>query len=121
MPHRPKHDEPRQVRKHLRYSFKMEIPVAQPFGCEEVTENPYHIEVLYPQNGRWLFRQCSHVAVADGLYPCNGFIIRHFIGWPSARHRANRQLSDLSWYTVSCLMIRRRLAQLRLQMEVVHP
>ena len=69
-----------QVRKHLRYSFKMEIPVAQPFGSDEVTGNPYHIEVLYPQTGRWVFRQCFQVAVADGLDPCNGFIIRHFLG-----------------------------------------
>ena len=69
-----------QLRKHLRYSFKMEIPVAQPFGSDEVTENPYHIKVLYPQTGRWVFRQCFPVAVVDGLDPCNGFIIRHFIG-----------------------------------------
>ena len=46
---------------------------------------------------------------------------RRPLSWPSTRHRATRQLSDLSWYTVSCLMIRRRLAQLRLHMEVVHP
>ena len=69
-----------QLRKHLRYSFKMEIPVAQPFGYYELTENPYHIEVLYPQTGRWVFRQCYHVAVVDGLDPCSGFVIRHFIG-----------------------------------------
>ena len=69
-----------QVRKHLRYSFKMEISVAQPFGSDELTENPYHIEVLYLQTGRWVIRQCLHVAVADGLDPCNGFIIRHFLG-----------------------------------------
>ncbi len=62
------------------YSFKMEIPVAQPFGSDELTENPYHIEVLYPQTGRWVFRHCFHVTVADGLDPYNGFIIPHFLG-----------------------------------------
>ncbi len=31
---------------------------------------------------------------------------RRPLPWPSARHSATRQLSDLSWYTVSCLMIR---------------
>ena len=37
-----------QLRKHLRHSFKIEIPVAQPFGSEELTENPFRIEVLHP-------------------------------------------------------------------------
>ena len=54
--------------------------VAQPFGSEVLTENTYRIEVLYPQTVRWVFRQCFYVAVADGWDPCNGFIIRHFIG-----------------------------------------
>ena len=106
-----------QVWKLLRYSFKMEIPVTQPFGSGELTENPYHIEVLYPQTCRWVFRQCFHVAVADGLDPCNGLIIRHFLGVLCHGHQLvieTRQLSDLSWYTVYCLMIRRRLSQLRL-------
>ena len=62
-----------QVRKHLRYSFNIEIPVAQLFGSDEFTDNPYHIEVLYPQTSPWVFRQCFHVAVTDGLDPCNGF------------------------------------------------
>ena len=42
---------------------------------------------------------------------------RRPLSWPSARHTATRQLSDLSWYTVSCLMIRRRLAQPRLRCD----
>ena len=46
---------------------------------------------------------------------------RRPLSWPSACHRATRQLSDLSWYTVSCLMIWSRLAELRQSMEVVHP
>ena len=45
---------------------------------------------------------------------------RRPLPWPSARHSATRQLSDLSC-TVSCLKIRRRLAKLRLRMEVVGP
>ena len=31
---------------------KFVLPVAQPFGSDELTENPYHIEVSYPQTGR---------------------------------------------------------------------
>ena len=37
---------------------------------------------------------------------------RRSLSWPSPRHIAIRQLADLSWYTVSCLMIRRRLTKL---------
>ena len=64
----------------------------------------------WPSRMVWILAMASSFATSSAL-----------LSWPSARHRATRQLSDLSWYTVSCLMIRRRLAQLRLLVEVGHP
>ena len=78
------------------------------------TENPYHIEILYPQNRPLglspMFPRGRHGWLGSLQWLHHSLLPRRPLSWPSARHRATRQLSDLSWYTVSCLMIRRRLA-----------
>ena len=54
-----------QMRKHLRYSFKMQIPVAQPFGYDE----------LFPP--KWLFNILEQV-----ICTCSdAFIVRIYVRW----------------------------------------
>ena len=49
-----------QVRKHLRYSFKMEILDAQLLGSDELTENPYYIRGIVSTN--WPLRSFANVS-----------------------------------------------------------
>ena len=68
-----------QVRKHLRYSFKMDIrgvPVAQPFGSDELTENPYHKLAVgsfanvstWPSLMAWILAMASSFATSSASF-----------------------------------------------------
>ena len=71
----------------------------QLFGSDELTENPYHIEVLYPHTGRWSFANVSTwpsrmawiLAIASSFATSSASL-----SWPSARHRASTPQSSAS-------------------------